>query len=208
MKRLKLKACITLIITALCISGLSLGVFARGTEENNQESAAGVGGGYAVTGQIPGVGYSAQLYDATNGLPTSEANCVLAASNGYIWIGGYSGIIRYDGLAFERITSVEGLTSGRGMFEDRIGRIWVATNDNGVVVMHGAENMHFTKVDGLPSSSIRTFAEDDDGIIYIGTTMGICWVDSDLVIHNIDDDRVSSEIIIDIHPPDFCVERR
>ncbi|MBR6960716.1 MAG: hybrid sensor histidine kinase/response regulator, partial [Clostridiales bacterium] len=194
---MKLKACITLIITALCISGLSLGVFARGTEEN-QESAAGVGGGYAVTGQIPGVGYSAQLYDATNGLPTSEANCVLAASNGYIWIGGYSGIIRYDGLAFERITSVEGLTSGRGMYEDRIGRIWVATNDNGVVVMHGSENMHFTKVDGLPSSSIRTFAEDDDGIIYIGTTMGICWVDSDLVIHNIDDDRVSSEIIINL----------
>ena len=197
MKRLRLKACITLIITALCISGLSLGVFARGTEEN-QESAAGVGGGYAVTGQIPGVGYSAELYDATNGLPTSEANCVLAASNGYIWIGGYSGIIRYDGLAFERVTSVEGLTSGRGMFEDRIGRIWVATNDNGVVVMHGAENMHFTKVDGLPSSSIRTFAEDDDGIIYIGTTMGICWIDSDLVIHNIDDDRVSSEIIINL----------
>ena len=155
MKKLGVKACITFILMALMIPALSL-VNVNATSYSERL----VGGGYAVTGQIPGVGYTAEVYDATNGLPTSEANCVLAANDGYIWIGGYSGIIRYDGSVFERLPSTDGLTSGRGLYEDSQGRIWVATNDNGVVVIDGNETTHFTKNEGLTSSSIRCFAED------------------------------------------------
>ncbi|MDE6579071.1 MAG: hypothetical protein K2K41_00865, partial [Ruminiclostridium sp.] len=39
-------------------------------------------------------------YDNTNGLPTSEANTVLQTSDGYVWIGSYGGLIRYDGISF------------------------------------------------------------------------------------------------------------
>ena len=56
-----------------------------------------MGGGYAITGQITQEGYTAQIYDASNGLITSDANYILGASDGYVWIGGYSGIMRYDG---------------------------------------------------------------------------------------------------------------
>ncbi|MCR4922921.1 MAG: hypothetical protein K5931_02800, partial [Lachnospiraceae bacterium] len=49
------------------------------------------GGGYAASGQIKDVSFTAKIYDATNGLPTSDANCVLGAKNGYMWIGGYAG---------------------------------------------------------------------------------------------------------------------
>ena len=198
MKSLKFRSCIALILTALIMAGLSAGAFAHSDSGTNTEQPEGIGGGYAVTGQIDNVGYSAELYNATNGLPTSEANCVLCTSDGYMWIGGYSGIIRYDGLAFERLTNVEGLTSGRDIFEDRIGRIWVATNDNGVVVMHGSENFHYTKADGLPSASIRTFAEDNDGIVYVGTTMGLCYFDNNMTIHIIDDERINNERILNL----------
>ena len=46
-------------------------------------------------------GYSAVLYNSTNGLPTSEANAIEETSEGFIWIGSYSGLIRYDGNTFE-----------------------------------------------------------------------------------------------------------
>ncbi|MBR6909488.1 MAG: hypothetical protein IKN35_04300, partial [Lachnospiraceae bacterium] len=71
-----------------------------------------IGGGYAATRQIDNVGYTTQVYDASNGLPTSDANYILGSSSGYIWIGGYSGIIRYDGTNFERLDTSSGLTSG------------------------------------------------------------------------------------------------
>ncbi len=41
-------------------------------------------------------GYSAVLYDNTNGLPTSEANDIVQTIEGFIWIGSYAGLVRYD----------------------------------------------------------------------------------------------------------------
>ncbi|WP_051689332.1 hybrid sensor histidine kinase/response regulator [Butyrivibrio sp. AE2032] len=157
-----------------------------------------VGGGYAVTGQIGLGGYATKIYDVTNGLPTSDANYILGASDGYVWIGSYGGIIRYDGSVFEKITNSEGLTSGRGLFEDSRGRIWVGTNDNGVVVLDGEVATWITYKDGLPSSSIRVFAEDNYGNVFIGTTAGICYADSNLKIHVVNDRRINSERILSL----------
>lgn len=155
-----------------------------------------IGGGYAVTGQAGQIGYTCQIYDATNGLPTSDANFVLGASNGYIWIAGYSGIIRYDSSTFQRMPTSLGLTSGRGLFEDSKGRIWVATNDNGVVVVDKEKSRHYTYKDGLPSSSIRIFAEDRRGNVFIGTTAGVAYIDESGKLNVIDDERINKERIL------------
>ncbi len=154
------------------------------------------GGGYAATGQLDDVGYISDIYDATNGLPTSDANYIMAASDGYIWIGGYSGIIRYDGSVFERLDSSEGLTSGRCIYEDSLNRVWIGTNDNGVVAIDGERIFRYTYEDGLSSSSIRTIAEDGSGLIYIGSTGGISYVDNDGRVKNIDDERINGNIIV------------
>ncbi len=153
------------------------------------------GGGYAVTGQIEGVGYTTRLFNATNGLPTSDANCILATSDGYIWIGGYSGIIRYDGNVFERLDSSGGLTNGRAVFEDSLHRIWIGTNDNGVVMLDGDQH-HYTYKEGLPSSCIRAFAESNDGTIYIGTTNGVCYMGHDGVLHNMEDSQIRNSYVL------------
>ena len=179
--------------------GANVIVAAAGEESTMTENIPGAaltGGGYAATGQIDNVGYASEIYDATNGLPTSDANFILGASNGFIWIGSYSGIIRYDGTTFERMDTSDGLTNGRGLFEDSKGRIWVATNDNGVVVIDGVESMHFTYKDGLPSSSIRVFAEDKEGDIYIGTTAGVCYVNPQMELFVIDDERINEERVL------------
>lgn len=159
------------------------------------ETEAQIGGGYAVTGQLKGAGYTSKLYDASNGLPTSDANCVLGSSDGYVWIGGYGGIIRYDGVEFERLDSSGGLTSGRALFEDSIGRIWVGTNDNGAVVLEEGTSTRYTYEDGLQSSSVRAFGEDGAGNVYIGSTGGLSFVSKDGDFHVIKDSRINNEVI-------------
>lgn len=196
---LPVKIFIFILCLPLFIGGFFCCAYAALEAEINRDAEGGVkiGGGYAVTGQLDDVGYSSQIYDASNGLPTSDANCIVGTSNGYVWIGGYSGIIRYDGSVFERQDASSGLTSGRTMFEDSHGRLWVGTNDNGVVVLDGNEqSIRFTYKDGLPSSCIRSFAEDKDGNIYIGTTGGISYADKDLSLHLLDDDRVNEQTIV------------
>ena len=187
-------------VTALCCLLLALVLFPTFTgyaaEADRPRSIPKTGGGYAATNQVEGVGYAAKLYNADNGLPTSDANCILADSRGYIWIGGYSGVIRYDGTAFERLPSSTGLTNAKALYEDAKGRLWIGTNDNGVVIMDDRDLTHFTYKDGLASSSIRGFAEAPDGTVYIGTTNGLAYVDNELVLHSLDDPRLTGEYII------------
>ena len=79
--------------------------------------------------------YTSVLYDKTSGLPTSEANAITQSDNGFIWIGGYSGLIRYDGNSFYRYDSSIGITSVVSLFYDSQKRLWIGTNDNGIAVM-------------------------------------------------------------------------
>ncbi|MCR5685795.1 MAG: response regulator [Lachnospiraceae bacterium] len=154
------------------------------------------GGGYAASGQIDGVGYTTVLYDGTNGLTTSDTMFLLCDTKGYMWIGGYSGVMRYDGSTFEKLDSSDGLTSARGFFEDSKGRIWIATNDNGVVVIDGETRRQYSYKDGLSSSSVRIFTEDRHGNIFIGTTAGVAYVTPNGVLQNITDGRIGRERVL------------
>ena len=154
------------------------------------------GGGYALTGQLSDMGYTGVVYDATNGLPSSDANFLLGSKDGYVWVGSYNGILRYDGINFERLPASTGLTNCRAFFEDSQNRIWVGTNDNGVVVIDGEKTKHYTYKEGLPASSIRGFAEDNDGNIFIATTSGLAFVTKSGILYPIIHSTLDKEIIL------------
>ena len=195
----------TAVLLMMILSLTGMAVLPERAEAS--ENFTSFGGGFAVTGQmdeggsdvtshLDEVSFSPVIYDASNGLATSDSNYILCSSDGFIWIGGYSGVIRYDGNTFERLDSSDGLTSGRAFFEDRRGRIWVGTNDNGVVILDDARRVHLTYEDGLPSSSIRDFAEDGEGNVFIATAAGICYADHDLKIHIISERRLNTDRIL------------
>ncbi len=194
-------------LTALVIAGtvLSSSIVINANDDTEADAISSAtspedmyktGGGYAATGQVEKMGYATKLYDATNGLPTSEANCIWATRDGYIWIGGYSGVIRYDGANFERMDSADGFTNANALYEDSKKRLWVGTNDNGVVVLQkDGTTWHYTYEDGLKSSTVRSIAENEEGMIFIGTTSGIAYVGEDMKIHNLKDPRLENEYI-------------
>ncbi len=171
------------------------GVFAAEDVAALPEQSQAAGGGYAVSGQIEGLGFATEVFDVDNGLPTSDANCILCASDGSIWIGGYSGIFKYEGDTFERQDATLGLTNGRVIFEDRDHRIWVGTNDNGIVMLDGEESRHITYREGLPSSSIRGFGQSADGMIWAGTTGGVVRIDESFRVHKVEDHRLDNQYI-------------
>jgi len=189
-----IKRSLLIIGIAVMTMAMSIPVCADNDHSHRSEGFK-TGGGYAASGQLPEVGYMAKLYDASNGLPTSDANFILETRDGYIWIGSYAGIIKYDGTKFERLDATDGLTSGRVMFEDSAGRMWVGTNDNGIVMLDGSETVRFTYKDGLPSSSIRSFAEDNEGTIYVGSTEGISYIGKDMKLRTIDDERIRKTLV-------------
>lgn len=114
-------------------------------------------------------------YNETNGLPTGEANAVVQTRDGYVWIGSYGGLIRYDGTAFRNYSKEDAIPSSsiRALYEDRQGRLWIGTNDRGVYFYENHEFVHCEYENGQDFLSVRSFAEDSEGKIYVGTTSGL-----------------------------------
>ena len=108
-------------------------------------------------------GFSAILYNNPNGLPTSEANAITETEEGFIWIGSYAGLMRYDGNMFERFDSTTGIANVRSLFVDSKDRLWIGTNDSGLFLMVKGSLQKWDQVEGMKSSSIRAVVEDTEG---------------------------------------------
>ncbi len=119
--------------------------------------------------------YVVSLYNESNGLPTGEANAVLQTSDGYIWIGSYGGLIRYDGSTFRNF-SMEGAISSssiRGLFEDSSGRLWIGTNDAGAFVRENGVISPVAREDESAFLCVRDFTEGPDGTVYAASNSGV-----------------------------------
>ena len=95
--------------------------------------------------------YAAVLYNNTNGLPISEANDIAQTSEGFIWIASYAGLIRYDGNTFERRDNLPAMKSVASLFVDSRDRLWVGSNDSGVVMLAKGDVHSWDEESGLAS---------------------------------------------------------
>ncbi len=149
----------------------------------------------AASSEIILSGYSAVLYNNSNGLPTSEANAIVQSDNGFIYIGSYSGLIRYDGVNFTRFDSSTGITSVVSLFVDSRSRLWVGTNDSGIALYENGGFTFFNKSAGLTSLSVRSITEDKAGNIVFGTTEGLAYIDNDNFLHMLNDSVIETKYL-------------
>ena len=137
----------------------------------------------AGTGDTGDISYTTNLYNDRNGLPTSEANAVVQTSDGFIWIGSYGGLIRYDGTNFVNYTEKAGFPSSsvRALFESSDGTLWIGTNDKGVFKYDGKEFIQVENPDNL-FLCVRSFCQMPDGSIVVCGNEGIAFIE-DNVLH-------------------------
>ena len=99
---------------------------------------------------------------------------------GNVWIGFNYGLARYAGGRFRLFTASEGLPPGkiRNIHVDRSGRLWLASDESGLVRVDdaGAERpafVSYTTSQGLSSNNTEVITEDDHGHIYVGGGRGL-----------------------------------
>lgn len=139
--------------------------------------------------------YSIIFYDSNNGLPTSEANAIAQTKDGFIWIGSYSGLIRYSGNEFIRYDSQVGIASVMCLYVDSKDRLWIGTNDSGAALYEDGEFYFYNRDNGLNSLSIRSITEDKNGNIILATTKGIAYIDETGELNILSDDLINNEYI-------------
>src|SRR5260370_24437872 len=82
--------------------------------------------------------YTQQLsirhYDTHDGLAHTRVSAIHQDAKGYLWIGAWEGLSRFDGYRFVNYDTRDGLGHilVNAITEDQQGRLWVATNGGGV----------------------------------------------------------------------------
>jgi signal transduction histidine kinase/CheY-like chemotaxis protein/ligand-binding sensor domain-containing protein len=147
----------------------------------------------------------------SNGFPSNDANVVLQTADGFIWFGGFSGLIRYDGRKYTQWNAVspDDFTSSnvRCLYESGgvlgsgpsgKGALWIGTNDKGLFSYKNGVFTVYDKAMGAPSNMIRCITGRADGMIFCGTPDGLFYIDGKRNIVTVDLDTEIRPFIISI----------
>lgn len=122
-------------------------------------------------------------WNSSDGLPGNTVTDIIQSHTGYIYIGTYEGLVRFDGFDFTVLNKAAGgkfkFVSARTVFEDSAGNLWIGSNDEGIQKISGDRSFIFSTANGLPNNSIRDIAEDRHGNIWIGTAGGVVYINPD-----------------------------
>ena len=117
------------------------------------------------------------VYGSNNGLPASLYYSVCQSSDGYLWIGSSSGLVRFDGKRYEILFSDFADTSTIGdnvitdLVEDNNGNLWLAGFYQGI----SKYNLRTGQVKRYPSPGSKSaygvykIMKDHQGQIWTGT---------------------------------------
>lgn len=117
-----------------------------------------------------------RMFARTEGAP-SDIDALAQTPDGTLWIGGRSGLVRFDGVRFVpypgageqplRSTNVSSL------FAAPDGALWIGFRPHGVAVLRNGRLTHYDERDGLPDGAIQQFAWDRDGSLWVAARRGL-----------------------------------
>ena len=120
-------------------------------------------------------------WTTADGLPGMTITDVIQDKKGYIYIGTYDGLVRFDGVEFVNFTRTTDakydFASVRAIFQDSNENLWIGHNDEGVTcISPNGEIKKITTEDGLVHNSVRAICEDTTHNIWFGTASGLCYI--------------------------------
>lgn len=112
-----------------------------------------------------------------DGLPQNTVTSILQTRDGYIWVGTFGGLARFDGIKFTVFDAANtpGFNANRilSLYEDSWGRLWIGT-ESGEVYLRTERG--FEEFAGGPIKDRRTvwgFIEGPGGQIYFSSDSGV-----------------------------------
>lgn len=113
-----------------------------------------------------------------HGLPTPAISAIAQDRHGYLWLGSFAGLYRFDGVGFVHWNDIgapalpESLVHAVMVSTD--GTLWVAFgNLGGVGRIRGDRLQVYTARDGVPEGSVQSLAEDHEGTVWAAGLGGL-----------------------------------
>ena len=107
------------------------------------------------------------------GLPQSSVLSVIQTKDGYLWLGTFNGLVRFDGNRFTVFNpdNTPDLDSGRivHLFEDSHTNLWIGTDTAGVMLVRNGKIRHFTIGRSGHEGRLMSVCEDSGGGVWFYT---------------------------------------
>lgn len=111
--------------------------------------------------------YKPRVWTSDDGLPQNSINTIIQDHNGYLVIGTFSGLVKFDGVRFTYFPYPE-LDYQRviSLYEDDNQDLWIGTEDNGVFRIKDEKIIHYGIDDGLLGLGTSKIFKAPNGNIY------------------------------------------
>ncbi|MCP4217355.1 MAG: hypothetical protein GY765_22110, partial [bacterium] len=123
-------------------------------------------GVYGLDPELPVEDYLMDEWRAGDGLSTDSVINITQTTDGYLWMGTFGGLLRFDGTSFKKIDADGSLGLGETiifqLYVDRRGALWIAS-PNGLTRYLEKKFKTFGKTEGLFSTYVNTIFEDVNG---------------------------------------------
>ena len=102
--------------------------------------------------------------------------------DGWLWLGGPSGLYRFDGMQFEQFAPANGALLSRNVsvvnaLDD--GSLWIGYRTGGAARLQQGRIRNYSERDGLPSRAVWGVERDGDGRIWAATAQGMYYLEND-----------------------------
>jgi len=118
--------------------------------------------------------YNFKNYSAENGMPFVQVSCMIQDKQGYLWIGGYGGLSRFDGKVFLNFSPKNGLINHyvNAVCSSDSGMIYCGTAE-GLSIINNKKITNYNGNNGLKNTNISSLCYDEKNGLYIGTREGV-----------------------------------
>jgi len=121
--------------------------------------------------------YNIQVHSVEHGLPQNTVNAILQSRDGYLWLGTYGGLTRFDGLNFVNfdVSNTKGLTSNRilSLCEDREGSLWIGTENQGLMRLKEGVFTSYPDAEEIHNRAVAGIIESRAGGLWMATATAI-----------------------------------
>ena len=144
--------------------------------------------GFAQAQDKPLSAYFRETWTTRQGLPHNQVNDIAQTPDGYLWLGTWEGLVRYNGLefhTFDRSNTPALKDNGiRSVRASDDGAVVIGTSRGGVTVKRGDHWRTWMVKDGLAQEEIMDALLDRAGRLWVATeNAGVSLVDGERIRH-------------------------
>lgn len=145
-----------------------------------------------------------EVWTTRQGLPHNQVNAIAQTRDGYLWLGTWEGLVRYNGLEFQifdrRNTPALKDNGIRSLRASADGAVVIGTSRGGVTIRRGDRWETWTKANGLAQDEIMDAMLDRRDRLWVATeSMGLTRIDHGRVTQfNVGNGKLPSDITYDL----------